>query len=420
VNGKVYDATVSLDIQTGSRLTELNAVLDGYAPTIPARAYPAEPEQTLQLTPSPTTPGSYSGQITGLLGGKQYQLSVTARDSQACEATAQFQTPYVREFENISDEDDVLVGALYYPMLQRFWHEAIGATDDTTANGTPLLGLYDSSDPMVICKHIDWATGHGIDFFWISYEGYGSEVIPSITQNPLIGDVRFAMVYETAQRLAGTEANLSTIDLANSATYDTLQSDIENLAKGYFAHPSYLRVNGNPVVYLYATSSVKSVETQLPKLRDDLRSLGFEIYLVGQELDWGYMSQLSRLKSFDATTTWIPTPQDFASYLSSPNTIDAQYEQWREATEAAGIDLIPTIIHGFDNRAALYTNTHTYYPRSPELFKATISVAKNYLTKNRIMRLVSFNEWFESTNVEPSVEDGFKYLQTLRDTLAGH
>jgi hypothetical protein len=306
-------------------------------------------------------------------------------------------------------------------MLQRFWSEAVGAADDTTANGTPLLGLYDASDPMIVCKHIDWATGYGVDFFWISYGGYGSEIIPSITQSPLISDAKFAMVYETAQRLAvnGTETNISIIDLANSATYATLQSDIENLAKGYFAHPSYLTVDGNPVVYLYATSSIKNVETQLPKLRNYLRSLGFEIYLVGQELDWGSASQSSRLAAFDATTTWIPTPQAFADYLSSSNTIEAQYEQWREATQTAGVDFIPTIIPGFDNRAVLYTNTHTYYPRSLELFEATINVAKDYLGKNRIMRLVSFNEWFEGTNVEPSVEDGLKYLQTLRDTLAG-
>jgi hypothetical protein len=34
-----------------------------------------------------------------------------------------------------------------------------------------LLGKYDTLDEIVIAKHVDWATGHGIDAFLMNWNG---------------------------------------------------------------------------------------------------------------------------------------------------------------------------------------------------------------------------------------------------------
>jgi hypothetical protein len=114
VNGKVYDATVSLSVQSETPLIRLDATLDSHAPTIPARAYPTEPQRTLQFTPSQTIPGSYSTQINDLKGGKEYQLSVAALDSAGLQTKSQYETPYVRELENQAGTDRYFTGVFYY------------------------------------------------------------------------------------------------------------------------------------------------------------------------------------------------------------------------------------------------------------------------------------------------------------------
>ena len=50
VNGKVYDTTISFDVESAGPVMSLTGILKSYAPTIPARAYPAEDPITLQFT----------------------------------------------------------------------------------------------------------------------------------------------------------------------------------------------------------------------------------------------------------------------------------------------------------------------------------------------------------------------------------
>jgi hypothetical protein len=59
-------------------------------------------------------------------------------------------------------------------------------------------------------------------------------------------------------------------------------------------------------------------------------------------------------------------------------------------------------------------------PRKTEFLSYTLKNALQFADKNGMVGIYSFNDWGEGTFVEPSVEDGFKYLQTLRDTLAEH
>ena len=153
VDGKVYDAAISFLVEDQeSAVADVSAKLEDYAPTIPARAYPAEPSRPLQLIPSQTAADAsvYAAQVSDLKGGKEYRTKVNARDSAGNVATAEFETPYVREFENASAKDDFLVGAFIHP----WWKNPCGSefchwaeiSDDvssgTTRNGTPLLGLY--------------------------------------------------------------------------------------------------------------------------------------------------------------------------------------------------------------------------------------------------------------------------------------
>jgi hypothetical protein len=63
----------------------------------------------------------------------------------------------------------------------------------------------------VISKHIDWATGHGIDAFSISWwttgndertwDYHNKENLDTLLRNPLIKDIEFCILYEDYGRL---------------------------------------------------------------------------------------------------------------------------------------------------------------------------------------------------------------------------
>lgn len=434
VNGKNHDATISFSVEdTQSGIADVSGTLEGYAPTIPVRAYPAEPARVLQLTTSQVSPGVFSSEVNDLKGGKYYRATITAKDAAGNEASSQFETPYVREFENMSGRDSFLLGAVYLAWWENpckpgwFCHWSEVRADyakGTTPLGTPILGIYSSNDPLVIAKHIDWATGYGVDFFFFEFNGpeSASRRFPPFLQHPLMSDIKFAFCYYT-RRLAEDTGSLESIDLNDPSTYSLLESDFEYIAKNYFPHPSYLRINGHPVVQLYFTFAFKGdLSKPVAKLRDRMKELGSDIYLIGDQVSWGDEIDINRLKVFDA----ISNANDLVPPTSHPewgaDGRDRQeYSRWQSAARRAGIELIPFAYPGYDDSHLTDRPIgYGYVRRDAEFLSYTVKSAMQFADENRILGLVTFNDWGENTFVEPSVEDGFKYLQTLRDTLAGH
>lgn len=130
----------------------------------------------------------FSIDIKNIVGGREYKINILVMDEAGNKAELQVKTPYIRQFESVAEKDNVIVCAYYYPWYSsdRHWQEGY--------IGTPLLGRYDSRDPIVMSKQIDWAMGHGIEVFIISWWGPGSwedETLRDyILKNPLVKDVK--------------------------------------------------------------------------------------------------------------------------------------------------------------------------------------------------------------------------------------
>jgi len=433
VNGKVNDATISFSVEDQeSAVVDVSATLRDYAPTIPPRAYATEPSRSLQLTPPQTQARTsvYSAQVNGLKGGKEYRVMVTARDSAGNQADVQFETPYIREFENISGKDDFLVGAVYLPWWENpcgpnsYCHWDVSRADyvrGTTPLGTPLLGLYNSNDPMVIAKQFDWATGYGIDFLLCEFykQSSASRRFTPLFEHPMISDIKIAFSYVT-NILGGPTEDIELVDLNDPATYSTLESDFEYMAKNFFSHPSYLRIGDRPVVQIYFTFALRSeISTPIARLRKRMAELGYDIYLIGDEASARFDPDLKRIKAFDA----ISFCNDILPPTYEPMAIEEVrkvYSIWQSAAHRVGVELIPWAYPGYDDTHLKdRPQSYGYVPRNTEFLSYTLKNALQFADRNGMVGIYSFNDWGEGTFVEPSVEDGFKYLQTLENTLAG-
>ncbi len=304
-----------------------------------------------------------------------------------------------------------ITGAYYYPWYSpdRHWDEGY--------RGTPVLGEYDSADPVTINRHIDWATEYSVDFFAISWWGQRS-FEDTVMRGPFLDaiagrDFRFAILYESAGLL---NLNQGKINLDDPAVRKQLTTDFTYLAKTTFQHPNALTIGGRPVIFLYLTRTFTGdVKTALQQAKTAAIAAGSaEPYIIGDEVYWQYPNA-ERIRLFDGVTA-------YNMHTSVPNiadgfaeNVDKQYRLWAKATAQQGIAFIPDILPGFDDTAVRPEAGHPPIPRSVDLFTNQLNTAIELASgEQSIIMVTSWNEWHEDTSIEPALEEGTAYLEVLR------
>jgi glycoprotein endo-alpha-1,2-mannosidase len=196
------------------------------------------------------------------------------------------------------------VGAYYYPWYKRDsgpenykWKNAMRLRLKNLQK--PMLGLYDSGDPKVVGEHIAQSVRGGIDFWAVSWWGPKSPTDRNfrntILQHPDAGKIKYAVLYESTGRFGK-------FDRPNYARWI---GDLEYMEKHFFNNPSYLRIDGRPVVFVYLTREYFRNKGQeaLQKMREQFP----EIYLVGDDVFYGDgydVYEADWAKPFDAVTAY--------------------------------------------------------------------------------------------------------------------
>jgi hypothetical protein len=84
--------------------------------------------------------------------------------------------------------------------------------------------------------------------------------------------------------------------------------------------------------------------------------------------------------------------------------------------------LIPIAMPGFEH---IDQAARTYDPknldgidRNPGKFIQRIQIAKRYMSPElSTLMIVSFNDWFDNSQIEPTNQEGFTYLDTMKENL---
>ncbi|MCL7390081.1 MAG: glycoside hydrolase family 99-like domain-containing protein [Thaumarchaeota archaeon] len=376
----------------------------------------------------------FTTMIQNITGGVEYRIKVVVKDSAGREAATETKTPYIRQFENIALLDDYIVLSPYY-----LWYRRDLSNWRDGHKYTPLLGEYRSDDPIVMSKHIDWATGYGIDGFLVSWTGYEygdlkyfDDNFKLLLNNSLSKNILIAILYESPGRLRTTgnpsapwEKNVSSLE-----NLQTLLSDFEYLSKTYFDKGNYFRIDSKPVVYIYDSAAfIGDVEAAINKLREHVKdSAGYELYLVsdhahpsvlpGDNKEWE-----ARARSFDGVTSWLGGYSGEGRYLggSYEAQIEILYSKWGKWANEYSRKLIPFVTPEFDNRYVRWGCSNCIpLNRSPQLFEKRANIALMYTRPPRVILIGTWNDFFESTTLEPAREYGFTYLEILRKVLEGY
>jgi glycoprotein endo-alpha-1,2-mannosidase len=321
-----------------------------------------------------------------------------------------------------------LVGAHYYVWYPSNFAQGYLRSALRPAQ-TPALGEYSSSDPAVAERHIALAVAHGIDFFsvdwWPTRPAQNAAIDAGLLRASNIGQIRFCIFYNSF----GLGERPGEGIVFDSGTVSRFVSDVVTIARRYFAHPSYLRIDGRPVLIIYLSREIRGLFPQaMSEMRQALAAEGSDPFVIGDEVYWAVIEanddpeapgrvvgepQVSRARLFDALTAYnlyaAERLQDHG-YGTDSAFIGDSGALYRNYADATGVPLVPGVIPGYNDRGTRLSVDHFAIPRRFAADRAEGSFFAEQIERIgkpfadgglRMILVTSWNEWNEDTAIEP-------------------
>lgn len=279
----------------------------------------------------------------------------------------------------------------------------------------PLAGLYDSADPVIADWHVQLAKAAGVDAFlvdwWDTHNELDRNVDRGIVAAAAKHGFKFALLDERAQFHQKLE---------------DYQAMLARSLKRYKDLPCYLRIDGKPVVYLYQVAAGPGLTAvEFPLLRKQVESEVGPVYWIVDKIahDAKAASSGDPAREKHIPADWLATPgvDSFAFYSTFSHFREHEYAalvgRYRYLTNLAhdaGKKMLLPVHPGHDN--SHFSDDPYVMPRRDgqtlrDFLRAATDAGADYIM------VTSWNEWPESTVVEPSSSwsDPFLYLKILAE-----
>lgn len=318
--------------------------------------------------------------------------------------------------------DAPLVGVSYY-----VWYRSDLSNWNAGHLHTPLLGTYRSDDEAVMGTHLDWMREFGVDVLFVSWMGWEGDAdlaffdrnLQRLLAHPALFETQrwVGILYESAHRLIRNERGEIDFDLPDNVA--RLVADFDYLAR-YFSHPRFLRLEGRPAVYLYETLAYRgAVVEAFSSLRQHLvETTGQDPFFISSDAHpLAHPQQFSpeRIRLFDGISQWAggyrangQYPGGYPAYWENGNAV------WSAFALREGLAYVPSVVPGFDQTAVSWGDPNSVpLPRDLEAFGRRLARAGSLQGPIRLLRVDTWNDFFEHTQIEPSRQEQRAYLEAL-------
>jgi len=295
------------------------------------------------------------------------------------------------------------VYAFYYP-----WYTVQEGSGGVTAWGRvpphePLMGHYSSYDERAIEAHILMAKAAGIDGFLSSWGGLGfmeEEILPKILSIAERLNFKITIYYESQRG-------------AYQLTPQEIVDELDYIVRTYSASDAFLKVDGVPVIFIYAINAYERSASFWREVTENLETSVGQIFLVGDLTEEKHSSYFDGIHWYPVFT--LESAQDVYDRYTNHMGVGAKNIDWSEAVELIQQgETLPlrqrylafTIGPGYDMRNLGYPD---YMDRRDgqaytEYWQEALSCDPDGVL------ITSWNEWWEGTEIEPSTEHGFSYV----------
>lgn len=279
----------------------------------------------------------------------------------------------------------------------------------------PLAGFYDSADANVALWHVKLAQSAGIDAFLVDWWDNVKQQDAAIEKGILFAaeklNFKIALLDERAQF---------------HHKRDDYQASLARALKKYKDSPAYLKIDGRPVVYLYqvATKPGLSVE-DFAAVKAHVESQAGPVYWIVDKIAHDARALKERGEDYMKCipADWLASKgvDSFGFYSTFSNFRAHQYDQlagkYRYMTKLAhdaGKKMLLPVHPGHDN--SRFNDEGYVMPRRDgqtlrDYLRAATDAGADYIM------VTSWNEWPETTVVEPSSSwaDPYLYLKVLAE-----
>ncbi len=298
-----------------------------------------------------------------------------------------------------------LVLAHYYPWYDRSTWSSPFLVDRPQEE-------YSTEDPGDVKRVLDTAAAAGLDGLVVSWQGldfqggWNHRRLQVALEAARQSKIRIAVLFET------TVANPEHEQNGVPADPRTVQAWMNDVVRTYGSHPAYLRVGDRPVVFVYSVPRLRVADWA--QVVSNVRASGPQPMLIG-----------------DATrSVWLPSFDGQFDYASNRFTIaDIGSVQMAQGLRVRTYHLLgntgtrrvwaATVSPGYDDRALVAADGRT--PRVSERengayydaqWRAALEAGADWVV------VTSWNEWWENTQIEPSVKYGDFYAQRTKEWAA--
>jgi hypothetical protein len=330
--------------------------------------------------------------------------------------------PYIPEPVPARKPNGPLIGAHHCPLWEadkpHMWDNILKHPERT-----PALGFYAQENPEVSDWETKWAVEHGIDFFiycWYrTRQGgpvttmFSSAIHDALFKSRFADQMKFTIMWENQVRGKAGVADEK----------DLMTNLLPFWIEQYFKHPSYLKVDNRPVLFIYRPEflvqdlgGVDQVNKALAQMRQACRAAGFAgLYILGEYrgLDPNHLKLMKQL-GLDYTFAYCWHIPDNPA---APKAISAQMDYIRRTQELGILPQVVTVSQAWSG----WADEGTIWKIPPRDFETLLRQAGKFIGTlpaselgSRMLLLDNWNEWGEGHYIAPYREFGFGYLDAVR------
>jgi hypothetical protein len=268
----------------------------------------------------------------------------------------------------------------------------------------PLIGPYDSADPLVIQYHMLSARAAHIDGFFIDWYGLHSDEdrhFPALLEQAAELDFSMCICFEDKAMFGYTYQAATRAEAVSNA--------VENLCyilEKYGRHPAYFRIDGKPVIINFSWSEPDhTVQAQGFSAREyaDILSRVRAQYDFWFVHDYHTHLQETYWDIADSMYPWLD--------VNGP-ALEAFHERLRRGFENGRYPFMSTLIYpGFDNTGVWGWGEGPFVtPREEgEFYRRSWRRALDLGAQ--FLQVATWNDFGEGATIEPARDYGFQYLE---------
>ena len=349
------------------------------------------------------------------------------------------------------------------PRLRPFWPMGFGEWETVMTmqqrnpghywNRKPLWGFINEADPSVMEMEIDQAVCHGINVFIFDWYWFdGRPFMETTLTNGFLkaknrSKMKFYLMWANHDVVNTWDTRISQLPEQNVIWQGSIDRDeFEKICRRnielFFKQPEYYKIEGRPVFMIYDVANfikglggIEQAADAVKWFKQEVKRAGFP----GLELQFTMWAPNLNYSGFDAGKSEKPenafvnklgftssSHYQFAHFLNvNQDYIDLMEQarkEWEHIDSTFSIPYYPHISIGWDNSPRIRVSP-VVKNNTPENFEKALRMARDYVDKHPkqvpLITINSWNEWTETSYLQPDNIYGYGYLEAVRKVFGG-